>query len=163
VAEARTLVKIVSGGQTGADRAALDWAMARGLEHGGWCPLGRRAEDGAIPPRYLLTQTPTERWEQRTEWNVRDSDGTVIFTVSERVTGGSLTTLEFAQVLGRPCLHLSRQVDGDLAAPRLRRFVADHAIRVLNVAGPRASLEPGVGRFVRATLDAALAAPRPGA
>src|SRR5262245_5305851 len=152
------LAKIVSGGQTGADRAALDWAIEQGLDHGGWCPLGRRAEDGAIPSRYHLAETPTERWEQRTEWNVRDSDGTAIFTVSEGLSGGSLTTLEFARVFGRPHVHLSRQVDGDLAPARLRRFVADHAIRVLNVAGPRASLEPGVGQFVRTTLEAALGA-----
>jgi hypothetical protein len=154
-----TPLKIVSGGQTGADRAALDWAIERGLEHGGWCPRGRRAEDGAVPLQYRLTETPTERWEQRTEWNVRDSDGTVIFTVSETLTGGSLMTAEFARVFGRPCLHLSRRVDGDLAGPKLRRFVDDHAIRVLNVAGPRASGEPGVGQFVRTTLDAALGTP----
>lgn len=148
-------LKIVSGGQTGADRAALDWAIGRGLEHGGWCPLGRKAEDGAIPPRYQLTETPTDRWEQRTEWNVRDSDGTVIFTVSETLTGGSLTTVEFARVFGRPCLHLSRLVDGELASVKLRRFVSEHRIRVLNVAGPRASGEPGVGQFVTASLDTA--------
>ena len=153
-----TLLKIISGGQTGADRAALDWAIERGFEHGGWCPRGRRAEDGAIPPQYRLSETPTERWEQRTEWNVRDSDGTVILTLSETLTGGSLATMQFAQVLGRPCLHLSRHVDGDLAGPKLRRFVGDHAIRVLNVAGPRASGEPAVGQFVRTTLDAALGA-----
>ena len=154
-----TPLKIVSGGQTGADRAALDWAIERGLEHGGWCPRGRRAEDGAIAPKYRLSETPTERWAQRTEWNVRDSDGTVIFTLSETLTGGSLATMEFAQVLGRPWLHLSRRVDGDLAGPKLCRFVGDHAIRVLNVAGPRASGEPGVGQFVRTTLDAALGTP----
>lgn len=147
---------IVSGGQTGADRAALDWAIERGFAHGGWCPRGRRAEDGTVPLQYHLKETPTERWAQRTEWNVRDSDGTVIFSVSETLTGGSLATREFAQVLGRPCLHLSQRVDGGLAGARLRRFVGDHAIRVLNVAGPRASGEPEVGRFVRTTLDEAL-------
>ena len=153
------LVRIVSGGQTGADRAALDWAIAHDLPHGGWCPRGRRAEDGTIPGRYRLSETPGVAYVQRTEWNVRDSDGTVIFTVSETLTGGSLTTVEFARVFGRPCLHLSRRVDGDLAGPKLRRFVGDHAIRVLNVAGPRASGEPGVGQFVRTTLDVALGTP----
>ena len=73
-------IKIVSGGQTGADRAALDWAIDHGTAHGGWCPRGRRAEDGAIPARYLLNETPSARYEERTEWNVRDSDGTVIPT-----------------------------------------------------------------------------------
>jgi hypothetical protein len=147
---------IVSGGQTGADRAALDWAIGRAIDHGGWCPRGRRAEDGVIPPRYRLSETPSERYEQRTEWNVRDSDGTVILTLSEALTGGSRTTAECATKLGRPWLHVSRQADGEGAADALRRFVADHEIRVLNVAGPRASGEPDVGDFVRTTLDRAL-------
>ena len=148
--------RIVSGGQTGADRAALDWAIEGGVEHGGWCPRGRRAEDGVIPPRYGLEETPSERYEERTEWNVRDSDGTVILTLSEALAGGSLATAKFARTLGKPWLHLSRRVDGARSAEALRRFVADHAIRVLNVAGPRASGEPGIAAFVRETLDAAL-------
>jgi len=150
------LLKIVSGGQTGADRAALDWAIDQGVEHGGWCPRGRRAEDGVIPPRYHLTETPSERYEERTEWNVRDSDGTVILTLSATLSGGSLRTAEMARTLGKPCLHLSALGDGDAAAEKLRRFVGDHAIRVLNVAGPRASGEPVVDHFVRTTLGAAL-------
>ncbi len=126
------------------------------MDHGGWCPRGRRAEDGPIPARYRLRETPSERYEQRTEWNVRDSDGTVILTLSATLTGGSRTTAECAAKLGRPWLHVSRQADGERAADALRRFVADHEIRVLNVAGPRASGEPDVGDFVRTTLDRAL-------
>jgi hypothetical protein len=144
--------KIVSGGQTGADRAALDWAIGHGVEHGGWCPRGRRAEDGAIPPRYRLTETPSESYEQRTEWNVRDSDGTVILSLSAALSGGSRTTAERARALGKPCVHLSRRADGDAAAAKLRRFVDDNGIRVLNVAGPRASGEPGIAEWVTATL-----------
>lgn len=157
--ETRRTLKIVSGGQTGADRAALDWAIDRGVEHGGWCPRGRRAEDGVIPARYRLTETPSESYEQRTEWNVRDSDGTAILTLSAALTGGSRATAEFARTLGRPCLHLAREAEGEAAAARLRRFVDEHRIRVLNVAGPRAAGEPGVGAFVRRTLEAALGAP----
>ena len=71
--------RIVSGGQTGADRAALDWAIERGIPHGGWCPRGRRAEDGRIDRRYALRETPAHDYQQRTRWNVRDSDGTLIF------------------------------------------------------------------------------------
>ena len=149
-------IKIVSGGQTGADRAALDWAIDHAIPHGGWCPRGRRAEDGAIPARYLLSETPSERYQERTEWNVRDSDGTVNLSLSDALTGGSRITAERAQALGKPCLHVSRQSDGAAAAEALRRFVDEHAIAVLNVAGPRASGEPGVGAFVRATLDRAL-------
>lgn len=147
---------IVSGGQTGADRAALDWAIDHGIPHGGWCPRGRRAEDGVIAERYRLKETPTPRYEERTGWNVRDSDGTAIVTLGAALTGGSKTTEEFARALGRPCLHLSRERHGDGAADALRRFVDEHRIRVLNVAGPRASGEPLVGDFVRSTLDRAL-------
>ena len=149
-------ITIVSGGQTGADRAALDWAIERGIEHGGWCPLGRRAEDGVIAAHYRLRETPTDRYEQRTQWNVRDSDGTVILTLAATLTGGSRTTAEWAEALGRPHIHVSREADGDAAADAVRRFVETHRIRVLNVAGPRASGEPDVGDFVRSTLDRAL-------
>lgn len=146
--------KIVSGGQTGADRAALDWAMERGVPHGGWCPRGRRAEDGPIDGRYRLIETPSEAYWERTEWNVRDSDGTVIFSIAATLSGGSARTAEFARQLGKPWLHLSQQ-EGRDAARQLRRFVEEHRMRVLNVAGPRASTEPRVGEFVREVLDAA--------
>ncbi len=75
--------KIMSGGQTGADRAALDFAIGHGIKHGGWCPKGRRAEDGAIDARYQLKETPSANFVQRTEWNTRDSDGTVVFSIGE--------------------------------------------------------------------------------
>src|SRR5436189_4749506 len=88
--------KIISGGQTGADRAALDFALAHGLAHGGWCPRGRLAEDGALEERYELRETPDAEYAQRTEWNVRDSDGTVIFSIAAGLTGGSKLTAEFA-------------------------------------------------------------------
>lgn len=88
--------KIISGGQTGADRAALDWAIENNVPHGGWCPKGRRAEDGLIDAKYQLKETPSSHYPQRTEWNVRDSYGTVIFSLAERLSGGSLKTLEFA-------------------------------------------------------------------
>ena len=74
--------KIISGGQTGADRMALDWAIWHDIAHGGWCPKGRKAEDGPIEAKYILTETPSARYLQRTEWNVRDSDGTAIFSMA---------------------------------------------------------------------------------
>src|SRR5262245_48879825 len=77
----RTIARIVSGAQTGADRAALDFAIKHDIRHGGWCPKGRRAEDGQIPERYALEETPSTNYLQRTEWNVRDSDATVIISV----------------------------------------------------------------------------------
>ena len=147
-------LKIVSGGQTGADRAALDWAMAHDVPHGGWCPQGRLAEDGPIASKYRLKETPLAEYAERTEWNVRDADGTVIFSIAEELTGGSLATAHFARVHGKPCLHLSRKTKNP--APKLRAFIAKHKIKVLNVAGPQASTTPEIGKFVRETLDHAI-------
>jgi hypothetical protein len=124
-------LKIVSGGQTGADRAALDFALEHGFPHGGWCPQGRLAEDGTIDHCYRLKETPSPTYAQRTEWNVRDSDGTVIFTLTRELAGGSLLTADFARRLGKPLLHLSRR---DHSAPpdlALREFLHQHRIRVL--------------------------------
>ena len=148
-------LKIVSGGQTGADRAALDWAIQHGLPHGGWCPKGRKAEDGPIATRYKLQETRTAKYKQRTVLNVRDSDGTVIFTLAEKLTGGSKATARAAQEAGKPCLHLSPKSICKEAARLLRQFVQDNSIKVLNVAGPRASKEPEVGAFVIAALTEA--------
>ena len=131
--------RIVSGGQTGADRAALDVAMELEIEAGGWAPKGRRAEDGSIDRRYPLDETPLARYSQRTEWNIRDSDGTLI--VARRpLTGGTALTERLAHAYGRPCLVLDPD-DGDALAA-LRLWLDDNAIAVLNVAGPRQSAEP---------------------
>ena len=148
--------KIVSGGQSGADRAALDWAIANEMPHGGWCPHGRRAEDGRISGCYHLRETPGSGYSVRTRWNVRDSDLTVIFSIARELTGGSLATLGFARQLQRPCLHLSQEKTRDPAG-ELRIFIEESGARVLNVAGPRGSSEPTVTGFVTAVLDVALA------
>ena len=148
------LRKIVSGGQTGADRAALDWAIGRGLPHGGWCPKGRKAEDGVIDRRYNLAETPSEDYSQRTEWNVRDSDGTAVFSIRKELQGGSLLTVELAGQYDRPMIHL-RQDERTNHAQELRSFIDEFEISVLNVAGPRESDEPGVYRFVASVLDQA--------
>ena len=99
-------IKIVSGGQTGADRTALDWAMAHNVPCGGWCPKRRKAEDGPIDPKYPLKETPSASYLQRTEWNVRDSDATVLFSIEPALTGGSLKTVDFARKHKKPNLHL---------------------------------------------------------
>jgi hypothetical protein len=148
--------KIVSGGQTGADRAALDFAIEHGIPHGGWCPRGRKAEDGRIDGRYQLKETPSISYVLRTERNVHDSDGTVVFSIAAGLTGGSKRTVELAQKHEKPCLHLSAKSDGDKAAGLLREFIRQHGIKVLNVAGPRGSQAPGVAKFVTATLTKAL-------
>jgi hypothetical protein len=149
--------KIVSGGQTGADRAALDWAIKRGVAHGGWCPKGRKAEDGVIDPRYSLTETPSEVYSQRTEWNVRDSDGTAVFSVRRELRGGTLLTVELAGRYNKPIIHLCAQDEGTNHAQELRSFIEEFGISVLNIAGPRESDEPDVYRFVSRVLDQACA------
>jgi hypothetical protein len=139
--------KIVSGGQTGADRAALDVALRHGFPHGGWCPKGRKAEDGPIGGQYQLDETPTANYLQRTEWNARDSDGTVVFTLAKEVSGGSLRTMVFARKHKRPVTHIFRSHQHN-PEEALQRFVTEHGIKVLNVAGPRESKEPGIWQWV---------------
>jgi hypothetical protein len=153
------VARIISGGQTGADRAALDWAIEHRVAHGGWCPRGRRAEDGVIPARYQLTEMAGESYDARTDANVREADATVVLTVAARLAGGSRLTVELARRHGKPWIHLAREVDGDGAGDRLRDFAAGHAVRTLNVAGPRASHEPGIAEFVRRTLSRAFGTP----
>jgi hypothetical protein len=148
------LRRIVAGGQTGADRAALDWAIASGIPHGGWCPRGRRAEDGPIDQRYHLHESQGTQYRQRTEWNVRDSDGTVIFSLTPHLRGGCKATAESARKHRKPWLHLTRTVPVEVAVSRLGDWLHEHGIQVLNVAGSRASQEPEVGDFVREVLSA---------
>lgn len=148
--------KIVSGGQTGVDRAALDAALSQGAPAGGWCPKGRKAEDGAIPERYPL-QELEGGYLARTERNVLDSDGTLIVHFGP-LTGGTLRTYEFCRRHDRPCL----LVDGETttieeAAARLRHFLAEQGIGVLNVAGPRASGEARAYPYARELLESLLA------
>jgi hypothetical protein len=120
---------------------------------GGWRPEGRKAEDGPIAKRYPLIETPLGSYVQRTEWNVRDTGGTVIFSLGPVLTGGSKKTAEFAVKHNKPCLHAHSGQDD--VAQALRDFVADNKIKTLNVAGPRASKEPGVAEFVREVLEKA--------
>jgi hypothetical protein len=148
-------LRVVSGGQTGVDRAALDAALALGLPCGGWCPRGRRAEDGTIAPRYPLRETPSTSYEERTEWNVRDADATLILARGP-LRGGTALTRVVAARLGRP--HLVVQLDG--AAGTLvpvREWLRENHVRVLNVAGPRESQSPGVGAAARRFLEELLA------
>jgi hypothetical protein len=148
-------ITIISGGQTGADREALDFAIEHGLAHGGWCPRGRLAEDGVIAERYALCETPSRRYAERTEWNVRDSDATIAFTIARVASGGTSLTLAWARRFGKPLLHLSRDAltathgdAGRAAASMLLAFLQEHDVCTLNVAGPRASQEPEIAGFV---------------
>ena len=131
--------RIISGGQTGADRAALDFAIKMDLPHGGWVPKGRLAEDGSIPARYHLTEMPTKSYPKRTEQNVVDSDGTLIVS-HEKLTGGSQYTLDMAVMHSKPWLHIDLNETTVLeAAQQVIDWVLTNRIETLNVAGPRAS------------------------
>lgn len=141
--------KIVSGGQSGVDRAALDAAMGCGLPHGGWCPLGRRAEDGILDDRYDLSETPTGDYTQRTDWNVRDSDATLILSRG-RLEGGTALTRQYTRRHDKPCWVVDLNDTPDPA--EIAGWLADHDIRVLNVAGPRESKQPGIYAEARAFL-----------
>lgn len=134
------LEKIISGGQTGVDRGALDVALELGLPCGGWCPKGRLAEDGAIPARYPLAETPVAEYPQRTEWNVRDADATLILRGGGSDRGTSLTEA-IAGRLGKLCLAMELEKANAVA---IRNWIANNRIRVLNVAGPRESSCEGV-------------------
>jgi len=147
------LKKIVSGGQTGVDRAALDAAVAFGVEHGGWCPKGRRSEDGRIPEIYFLNETPMADYRQRTSWNVRDSDGTLIL-VRDHLRGGSRYTCDCAIQTERP--YLIGRLDDFTAIERAYRWIIDNSIETLNVAGPRASTDASIYADARPFVEALL-------
>ncbi len=141
--------KIVSGGQTGVDRAALDVAILLGLEHGGWCPLGRRAEDGVIPRKYQLQELQTPMYHVRTEQNVVDSDGTLILFF-ETCSGGTALTERLAKKHGKP-VHLV-DLNELLNTTEIQSWIQQNAIQVLNVAGPRASSSEGVQDLAQEAL-----------
>ncbi len=149
---------IISGGQTGADRAALDFALQNGVDHAGWCPRGRLAEDGPLDPKYQLRETATTKYDERTRRNVRDSDATVVFSLQESPGGGTQLTLDYARRVEKPVLHLIAMLDKPIAAhaAALSGFLKLHRVERLNVAGPRASQAPGIESFVAEVLREAL-------
>ena len=152
------LGKIVSGGQTGVDRGALDAALEAKFACGGWCPAGRIAEDGPIAARYPLAELPGGGYEERTLKNVVDSDGTAIFYNGE-LEGGTRLTAEYCQQHRKPCELLNAaRLSPDEAAQEILAFVAGRNIRVLNVAGPRASKWPGAHDYAHDAVELLLIA-----
>ena len=164
-----SLHRIISGGQTGVDRGALDAAIKLDLPHGGWCPRDRRAEDGPIPQRYQLQETAALDYKVRTEKNVEDADGTLILCRGP-LKGGTNLTAQLAEVHNKPLLVIDlmelddlTKLDGDalgLGVQHVHRWLADHQIETLNVAGPRESQNPGIARDACEFLTEVLAAAR---
>lgn len=133
------LRKIISGGQTGVDQAALDVAINFGIPHGGWIPKGRKTEAGKLPDKYKLKEMSSSSYPKRTEQNVIDSDATLIISHGQ-LTGGSLLTLEFAEQHKKERLHIDLGINrGFSAAQLIQSWIVLNDIKVLNVAGPRAS------------------------
>jgi len=151
------LKKIISGGQTGVDRGALDAALAAGFPCGGWCPEGRVAEDGPIAPRYPVIELPGAGYRQRTRQNVVDSDGTLVVYFGE-LAGGTRETVRFCEHFRKPVL----VVDGAIASPtqiaaKAADFVTTRGIAVLNVAGPRENNYPGARAYAEGVVRDLLA------
>ena len=141
-------IKIVSGGQTGADRGALDAALAAGVLCGGWCPHDRMAEDGPIDPKYPVTPLPGAGYRERTRKNVQDSDATVLFSFGPP-DGGTLVTLDDCQAFRKPHLLIDAATHTpDQAAASILAFIRREQIHTLNIAGPRASREPRIYEYV---------------
>lgn len=144
---------IVSGGQTGADRAALDWARGHRVAHGGWCPKGRLAADGVLPLYFQLRETESAGYRQRTRLNVRDSDATLILNTGA-VDGGTLQTVRFAESMHKP-YRLFQLDGGDLAQVALQvvEWLKQGQFATLNIAGPREEKRPGIYALVSSVLD----------
>jgi predicted Rossmann-fold nucleotide-binding protein len=136
-----TLKKIVSGGQTGVDRAALDGAMEKNFPVGGWCPKERIAEDGRIDKRYPLTETHSTNYTIRTEANVIDSDGTLIFTATN-LEGGTLNTVEYCKKHNKP--YFVADINKNIELSKIHNWLMENNIEILNIAGPRASKQPDI-------------------
>ncbi|MFZ2315772.1 MAG: putative molybdenum carrier protein [Gammaproteobacteria bacterium] len=135
---------IISGGQTGVDRAALDVAIKLGIPHGGWCPKGRLAEDGSIAETYLLKETNTTEYSERTIANIIDSDATLIILPSNaEITDGTILTIEEVKRRGRQYLIMDI---ADLKSKQhiFHDWLLDNNVIILNVAGPRESQFPGI-------------------
>lgn len=150
--------KIISGGQTGVDRAALDVAIHLDIPHGGWCPRGRRAEDGRIPPEYQLQPTDGYHYAERTERNVIDSDGTLVLHRGP-IRGGTGLTVRMINRHRKPyyLVDLGRAVDDPQTIVDVQLWIEERQIQVLNVAGPRASSDPEIGTLAERFLYRLLA------
>jgi hypothetical protein len=150
------LEKIISGGQTGVDRAALDAALEAHFPCGGWCPAARQAEDGRIPDHYPLVELPGAGYQERTLKNIMDAQGTAIVYFGD-LEGGTAVTAYFCMKKGKPYKLIDgEEISVERAVVLLSDFIEEKAIRVLNVAGPRASRNPLAYGYTRAVVEGVL-------
>ena len=147
------MLKIISGAQTGVDRAVLDVALRNLIACGGWCPGGRKAEDGVIPDRYPVQETIEDSYEERTRKNVTDSDGTIIIYFG-RLYGGTEKALLYCIREIKPYLLIdAREIDAQRAAERINEFIIQSSGNTYNFAGPRASEEAAAYEYTVATME----------
>ncbi|HEX9079974.1 MAG TPA: putative molybdenum carrier protein [Desulfuromonadaceae bacterium] len=146
------LEKVISGGQTGVDRAGLDAALGRGIPVGGSCPLGRRAEDGTIPDAYPLTETRSRSYDVRTRMNVRAGDATLVLNSGE-LSGGTLYTVVYAAKRNKPCLVVQLDDAAHATPGAVAEWLGTNAVRTLNIAGPREGKAPGIHLLARMFLE----------
>lgn len=151
-----SLTRIVSGGQTGVDRGALDAALAHSFPCGGWCPPGRQAEDGPIDAAYPLQEIPSGGYAERTRRNVEEADGTVVICFGE-LEGGTRLTVQECLARLKPCKLIdARETPEERAAELILHFVETLDIESLNVAGPRRSRVPRAQQYTRAVFEIVL-------
>jgi hypothetical protein len=136
-------IKINSGGQSGVDRAALDFAMKFGIACGGWCPKGRKAEDGQIDKKYPLKEASDASYETRTKLNVQDSDGTLVL-YDGKLDDGTLLTAKLAQKLEKPLLKIDLSGEKDKNSQKVSNWINFNYLEIINIAGPRESNSPGI-------------------
>lgn len=137
----RQIQKIISGGQTGVDRAALDFAIEQGIPHGGFCPKGRKAEDGPIPDRYQLTEMASPKYDERTEKNLLETDGTLILDMGP-LSGGTALTADLCLKHLKPLHIIDLEQLSEASRIEFWRWIDENGIRVLNIAGSRESKKP---------------------
>ncbi len=147
-----SIQRILSGGQTGVDRAALDFAIAQQIPHGGWCPAGRRAADGILAARYQLVEAESSGYRQRTKRNVLDSDATLILYRS-RLEGGSLLTRDLATGHGKPLLLCDLHAPTEELLAAWQGWLLSHPVAILNIAGPSEARNPGIYLQASALLE----------
>ncbi len=144
-------ITIISGGQTGVDRAALDFALKNNIQCGGWCPLGRLAEDGVISHKYPLKETKTSKYEERTRLNVKDSDGTLILYENE-MDEGTVLTHKLALEMNKPVLTIKLPVGQAFNKELFSNWITNSNISALSIGGPRESSSPGIYKLTYSFL-----------